>query len=83
MSRPRVQVVHVRLEILDDAALVCRREVGARMRKLEGADGGIVGLQDGLKVERQAVPEGELAARRAGQNTPSLGRPLENKERTD
>ena len=49
------------------------------MCKLEGTDGRIVGLQDGLKVERQAVPERELAARRAGQNAPSLGGPLENK----
>ena len=44
MPRPRIQVVHVRLKVLDDPALVCRREVGARMRKLEGTDGGIVGL---------------------------------------
>lgn len=28
MSRPCVQVVHVRLKVLDDAALICRREVG-------------------------------------------------------
>lgn len=49
------------------------------MCKLEGTDGGIMGLQDSLKVERQAVPERELAARRAGQNAPSLGGPLENK----
>lgn len=47
------------------------------MCELKGTDGGIMGLQDGLKVERQAVPERELAARRAGQNAPSLGRPLE------
>jgi len=49
------------------------------MSKLEGTDGGIMGLQDRLKVERQAVPERELAARRAGQNAPSLGGPLENR----
>ena len=49
------------------------------MCKLKGTDGRIVGLQDGLKVERQAVPERELAARRAGQNASSLGGPLENK----
>jgi hypothetical protein len=49
------------------------------MGKLEGTDGGIMGLQDSLKVECQAVPERELAARRAGQNAPPLGGPLENK----
>lgn len=80
MSWPCVQVVHVRLKVLDDAALVCRREVGTRVCKLEGTDGGIMGLQDGLKVEGQTVPQRELAARRAGQNAPSLGCPLENKD---
>lgn len=49
------------------------------MGKLESTDGRIMGLQDGLKVERQAVPERELAACRAGQNASCLGCPLENK----
>ena len=39
-----------------------------------------MGLQDGLKVEGQTVPQRELAARRASQNAPSLGCPLENKD---
>lgn len=82
MSGPRIQVVHVRLKVLDDAALVCRCEVGTRMGKLEGTNGGIVGLQDRLKVKRQTVPERELAARRAGQYASPLGRPLENQRRS-
>lgn len=52
------------------------------MCKLEGTNGGIMGLQDRLKVERQAVPERKLAARRAGQNAPPLGGPLENQGRS-
>lgn len=62
MPQPRVQIVHIRLEILDDAALICRRKVGTRMGKLKGADGGIMGLQDGFKIERQSIPERELSA---------------------
>lgn len=77
MSRPCIQVVHVRLKVLDDTALICRREVGTRMCKLKGTNGRIMGLQDSLKVERQTVPEREFAARRAGQYAPSLGCPLE------
>ena len=53
---PGCEIVHVGLEILDDAALVCRGEVGAGMGEGEGADGGIVRLEDGLKVECEAVP---------------------------
>ena len=78
MSLPRIQVVHVRLKVLDSATLVCRCEVGTRVRELESTDRGIMRLQDGLEVERQTVPERELAARRTGQDTPPLGRPLEN-----
>lgn len=53
------------------------------MCKLEGTDSGIMSLQDSLKVEGQAVPERELAARRAGQNAPSLGCPLKQQRAID
>lgn len=44
MCRPRGEVVHVRLEILDDSGLVCGRDIGASMVEGECADGGIVSL---------------------------------------
>ena len=44
MCRPRGEIVHVGLEILDDSGLVCGRDIGAGMIEGERADGGIVGL---------------------------------------
>ena len=73
---PGGEIVHVGLEILDDAALVRRGEVGAGMGEGEGADGGIVRLEDGLEVEREAVPEGELAAGGPCKHTSALWCPL-------
>ena len=51
MSGPGRQVVHVRLKVLDDAALVCGCEERAVVRELHRADGGVMGLQDRLEVE--------------------------------
>jgi hypothetical protein len=65
MCRPRGQVVHVRLEVLDDAGLVCRRDVGAGVVEGQRADGGVVRLENGLEVEGEAVPCCELPARGA------------------
>lgn len=76
MARPRRQIIHVRLEVLDDAALVRRGKVRARVRELHRAHGAVVRLQDRLEVEGQAVPERELAGLRAGQDAPCFGRPL-------
>lgn len=44
MCGPRGEVVHVRLEILDDSGLVCGRDICASMVEGERADGGIVSL---------------------------------------
>ena len=44
MRRPRGEVIHVRLEILDDSGLVCGRDIGASMVEGECADGSIVSL---------------------------------------
>lgn len=76
MRRPRSQVVHVRLEVLDDAGLVCRGDVGACVVEGERTDGGVVRLENGLEVEGEAVPCGELAARGACQYASTLWRPL-------
>ena len=73
---PRGQVVHVGLEVLDDAGLVRRRDVGAGVVEGERADGGVVRLENGLKVEREAVPRCELPARRARQYAATLRCPL-------
>jgi hypothetical protein len=62
MPLPCREVVHVRLKILDDTALVRGRQVCAGVREGKGADRGVVRLKDGLKVEREAVPERELSA---------------------
>ena len=65
MACPLRQVVHVRLEVLDDTTLVSGRKERSRMGKLHCSDGRVMSLQDGLEVERQAIPQRELAARRA------------------
>jgi hypothetical protein len=44
------------LEILDDVRLASRRDVGGSVVKGECADGRIMCLEDGYKVERQPVP---------------------------
>ena len=63
MSGPGRQVVHVRLEVLDDATLVGRRKVRPGMRELKCPHSGIVGLKNGREVEGQAIPECEFSAR--------------------
>jgi hypothetical protein len=52
MCRPRGEVVHVRLEILDNSRLVGGRDVGTGVVKGERTDGGVVCLEDGFKIER-------------------------------
>lgn len=72
VSLPRIQVIHVGLKIFYDSALVGRRQICSGMRELECANGRIMGLQNRLKVERQAIPKCEFSACRAGQYTPSF-----------
>ena len=48
---PSFQVVHVRVKVFDDAALVCRYQEGAGVVEFHGADGRVVCLEDGFKVE--------------------------------
>ena len=50
-----MEVVHVGFEILDDARLASRRDVGTSVVKGECADGCIMCLEDGYKAERQPV----------------------------
>ena len=76
MCGPCREVVHVGLEILDDPRLVCGRDVGAGMVEGQRADGGIVRLQDGFKVERQPVPSREFPTRGTGQYAATLWRSL-------
>lgn len=70
-----LDVVEVGLPVLDEAVVVARDEPVVAVGVLEGADGRVVRLHDGLKVEARAVPEGELAARRRRQQAAALGRP--------
>ena len=56
MCRPRGEVAHIRLEILDNSRLVGGRDVGTGVVKGERTDGGVVCLEDGFKIERQPVP---------------------------
>jgi hypothetical protein len=51
-SSPGFQVVHMRVEVLDNAALVCRYQEGARVVELHRTDGRVVRLKNGFKVER-------------------------------
>jgi len=62
MPLPCSQVVHIRLEVFDDSTLVSGGQICTRVRELEGSNSGVMGLQDCLKIERQAIPEGKLSA---------------------
>ena len=76
MCRPRGEVVHVRLEILDNSRLVGGRDVGTGVVQGERTDGGVVCLEDGFKIEREPVPGREFPVRGTGQYTRNLRRPL-------
>lgn len=82
MSLPRRQIVHIRLEILDDAGLVGRGEVGPGVCELHGTDGGVVRLKDGLEVEGETVPEGEFTGGGAGEDASGFGGPLDGHRRS-
>jgi hypothetical protein len=62
---PCRQVVHIGFEILDDTTFVCRREIRPRMSETHGTYCWIMGLQDGLEVEREAIPKCEFTTCRA------------------
>ena len=76
MAGPLRQIVHVWLEILDDTTLVSGRKKCSRMGELHCADGGIMGLQNGLEVECQPIPQCELTARGACQYSSRFWCPL-------
>ena len=71
-----MNVVHVVLEVLDDAALIGTEDPRTGLAVEQCADRMVMCLKDRLEVEREAVPEGELARLRAGQQAASLGSPL-------
>lgn len=73
---PSSKVIHIRLEILDHATLVRGSQVCPRMGELECSHGSVMSLKDRFKVERQAIPERELSAGGASQNTTGFRRPL-------
>lgn len=77
VARPRSEVVHIRLEVLDDTTLVRRCKVCPRVREFHGPYCAVMCLQDSLEVESQAVPEGEFTARRAREHTTALRGPLQ------
>jgi hypothetical protein len=47
---PHDQVVHVRLEILDNAGLVCRNQVRTIVGKLESADSSVMRLGEAISA---------------------------------
>jgi hypothetical protein len=62
MCKAHDEVVHIRLEILEDSGLVCRREVWLKVSVSERmAVSGV--LVNGFKVEHQPVPGGEFPTR--------------------
>lgn len=73
-------VVHVGLPVLDVAAVVAGDHPLVVAGPHHGAYRRVVGLQDGLKVEGEPVPEGELAARRARDESAALGGPGEGED---
>jgi hypothetical protein len=73
---PRGEIIHVGLEILDDAGLIGGRDVGAGVVEGQRAYGGVVRLEDGFKVEREPVPGRELPARGTRQYAATFWRPL-------
>ena len=77
MSLPCCQVVHVRLEVLDDATLVCRCQIRTRVREAHGANSIVVGLQDSLEIEGKAIPQREFAACRTREDASTFWCPLE------
>ena len=52
----------------------------ARMAEFEGANCGVVRLEDGLEVEGQAVPQRKLATRGAGEDASCFGSPLKSRK---
>jgi hypothetical protein len=73
---PGGEIVHVGLEIFDDAVFVCRGEIGAGVGEGECADGGVVCLEDGFEVKCEAVPESEFAACGSGEDSSAFWCPL-------
>jgi hypothetical protein len=63
MAIPCCQIVHVRLKVLYDTALVRGRKIRSRVCERNCSNGCVVGLEDRLEVESQPIPESELSAR--------------------
>lgn len=61
MAPNAFDIVEVGLPVLDDTIVVGRDQPIVGVRVLESADGGIVRLHNGLKVEGCSVPEGKLS----------------------
>ena len=55
-SLEEARIVHVGLEIFDEAVFVCRWEISTGMRKLHRAYCVVVCLENGLEIEGKAVP---------------------------
>lgn len=60
---PCRQIVHVGFEVFYYPRFVRRGEIGSGMCEGESTDGGIVGLEDCLEIEREAVPKCEFPTR--------------------
>lgn len=77
MGLPRRQVIHIRLEILNDPRLIRACEVRSRAGERQSTDGAVVCLEDRLEVEREAVPQSEFARGAPRQHAPGLWCPCD------
>ena len=75
MRLEHLDVVHVALPVLDVAAVVARHHPHVVVTPLHGPHRAVVGLENGLKVEGKPVPQSELPARGASDQSPALRSP--------
>lgn len=75
-------VVHVALPVLHVARVIASHHPGIVSTPDHRANSGVVCLQNRLEVERQTVPQGELATAGSGYQSSTLGCPQDAEERT-
>lgn len=78
MALEHFHVVHICLPVLDVALVVARDHPLLVSTPDHGSHGTIVSLENGLEVECETVPQGELARTGARHQTTTVGCPLKN-----
>lgn len=79
MRHDDFKIVHVGLPVFDDTRIVAGYEPGIVMGPAHAADGFVVGLENGFKIEGEAVPEGEFAGGGSRYESTAFGCPLEKR----